>query len=70
MNDSSNGIRALANVRRFPASRRHPQFNQDELRGQLATEGIEYLDLCYSRVGSRGPSIEQCECDDNIENSL
>jgi uncharacterized protein (DUF488 family) len=42
---SSNGIRALADVRRFPASRRHPQFNQAELRESLAAEGIEYLHL-------------------------
>ena len=42
---SSNGIRALADVRRFPASRRHPQFNQDELRESLAAAGIEYLHL-------------------------
>ncbi len=42
---SANGIRALADVRRFPASRRHPQFNQDELRESLAAEGIEYLHL-------------------------
>lgn len=42
---SSNGIRALAEVRRFPASRRHPQFNQDELRESLAAAGIEYLHL-------------------------
>lgn len=40
---SANGIKALADVRRFPASRRHPQFNQDELRESLAAEGIEYL---------------------------
>jgi uncharacterized protein (DUF488 family) len=42
---SANGIMALADVRRFPASRKHPQFNQDELRGSLAAEGIEYLPL-------------------------
>jgi uncharacterized protein (DUF488 family) len=42
---SSNRIRALADVRRFPASRRHPQFNQAELRESLAAEGIEYLHL-------------------------
>ena len=42
---SANGIKALADVRRFPASRRHPQFNQAELRDSLAAEGIEYLHL-------------------------
>jgi uncharacterized protein (DUF488 family) len=42
---SANGIRTLADVRRFPASRRHPQFNQAELRESLVAEGIEYLYL-------------------------
>lgn len=42
---SANGIKALADVRRFPASRRHPQFNQDEVRESLAAESIEYLHL-------------------------
>ena len=42
---SLNGIRALADVRSFPSSRKHPQFNQDQLRESLAAEGIEYLHL-------------------------
>jgi len=42
---SANGIRTLADVRRFPASRKHPQFNQAELGKSLAAEGIEYLHL-------------------------
>jgi uncharacterized protein (DUF488 family) len=32
----------LADVRRFPGSRRHPQFNQDALAASLADAGIEY----------------------------
>ena len=40
-----NGIRALADVRRFPGSRKHPQFNQDELRESLAAAGIDYIHL-------------------------
>jgi uncharacterized protein (DUF488 family) len=35
-------IKLLADVRRFPGSRRHPQFNQDALAESLADEGIEY----------------------------
>lgn len=35
-------IRLLADVRRFPGSRRHPQFNQDTLAASLADAGIEY----------------------------
>ena len=53
---SSNGIRALADVRRFPASRRHPQFNQDELRESLAAAGIEYLHLAGTWRTTAGAS--------------
>ena len=35
-------IALLADVRRFPASRRHPQFNREALADLLAGHGIEY----------------------------
>ena len=35
-------IEALADVRRFPASRRHPQFNGAAMRTALAEAGIAY----------------------------
>jgi uncharacterized protein (DUF488 family) len=35
-------IKAVADVRRFPGSRRQPQFGHDALRNALATEGIVY----------------------------
>jgi uncharacterized protein (DUF488 family) len=35
-------IELLADVRRYPGSRRHPQFNQDALVSSLADAGIEY----------------------------
>jgi uncharacterized protein (DUF488 family) len=35
-------IQLLGDVRRFPGSRRHPQFNQDALAASLADAGIEY----------------------------
>jgi uncharacterized protein (DUF488 family) len=38
-----NEIEAVADVRRFPASRRFPQFNESPLRASLAAVGIEYL---------------------------
>jgi uncharacterized protein (DUF488 family) len=38
-------IQLIADVRRFPASRRHPQFNRDALAGSLAQSGIAYLHL-------------------------
>jgi uncharacterized protein (DUF488 family) len=38
-------IGALADVRRFPASRRHPQFNGAAMAAALPAAGIEYLHL-------------------------
>lgn len=36
------GIRLLVDVRRFPGSRRHPQFGRDALAATLADAGIAY----------------------------
>jgi uncharacterized protein (DUF488 family) len=36
------GVRTLVDVRRFPGSRRHPQFNQPELAAALEGAGIAY----------------------------
>jgi uncharacterized protein (DUF488 family) len=36
------GIRAVADVRRFPGSRRHPQYGRDALAAALAAHGIAY----------------------------
>lgn len=36
-------IHAIADVRRFPGSRRHPQFGREALEQSLAENGIEYL---------------------------
>ena len=36
------GIRTLVDVRRYPASRRHPQFNSNALRASLREAGIDY----------------------------
>jgi len=35
-------VRTLIDVRRFPSSRRNPQFNRDTLAAMLAEAGIEY----------------------------
>lgn len=35
-------VRTLVDVRRFPGSRRNPQFNRDALAASLAAAGIEY----------------------------
>ena len=38
----SSGVRTLVDVRRYPGSRRHPQFNQSALREVLEHAGIAY----------------------------
>ena len=48
-------IEALADVRRFPSSRRHPHFNRPSLAEAFAEHGIEYHWL-ESLGGQR------CEC--------
>lgn len=40
---ASQSIACLADVRRFPGSRKHPQFGQESLRQSLAGAGIEYV---------------------------
>src|SRR5215218_1468431 len=37
------GVRTLVDVRRFPGSRRHPQFSRDALAASLAGAGIQYV---------------------------
>jgi len=38
-------IQVVADVRRFPGSRRHPQFGSDALRASLAEAGVDYRHL-------------------------
>jgi uncharacterized protein (DUF488 family) len=38
-----NGVEALLDVRRYPASRRHPQFNRDALERSLPESAIDYV---------------------------
>jgi uncharacterized protein (DUF488 family) len=40
-----NQIQALADVRRFPGSRKYPHFNADALRESVSAAGIEYVPL-------------------------
>ncbi len=56
----ANGVALLADVRRFPGSRRHPQFNSAALEAALGEAGIGYARLGEAlggrrraRVGSR-----------------
>jgi len=48
---TENRIQILADVRRFPGSRKHPQFGQDTLRESLADIGIEYVH--FPELGGR-----------------
>ena len=38
-----NGVTTLVDVRRFPGSRRHPQFGQDRLFASLREAGIRAI---------------------------
>ncbi|HZV03747.1 MAG TPA: DUF488 domain-containing protein [Gemmataceae bacterium] len=35
-------VEALADIRRFPGSRKHPHFNRDNLAAALQKTGVEY----------------------------
>lgn len=51
------GIQTLVDVRRFPGSRRNPQFSQDALAASLASVAIEYVhvvELGGRRSGGAG----------------
>ncbi|WP_193074088.1 DUF488 family protein [Pseudomonas sp. FME51] len=50
-------IEAVADVRRFPGSRRLPQFGQEALRASLHEQGIEYL-LITELGGRRQPAAD------------
>jgi uncharacterized protein (DUF488 family) len=39
------GVSAVADVRRFPGSRRHPQFGRDALAAELRSAGVGYAHL-------------------------
>jgi len=51
------GIASLADVRRFPASRRHPQHNRGALERALPAAGISYLWLGESLGGRRAQTV-------------
>jgi len=51
---AAHGVQVLADVRRFPASRRHPHFNAGEMASWLTPAGIAYLP-CPELGGHRTP---------------
>jgi uncharacterized protein (DUF488 family) len=57
------GVRTLVDVRRFPGSRRHPQFGQDAVRASVEAAGIAYrhaVALGGRRSGE--PGEERFDC--------
>jgi uncharacterized protein (DUF488 family) len=57
------GVRTLVDVRRFPGSRRHPQFNQEPLAAALERAGIAYrhaVELGGRRSGEPGEERFAC----------
>jgi uncharacterized protein (DUF488 family) len=57
------GVRTLVDVRRFPSSRRNPQFNQDALIDSVEPEGIAYRhaeELGGRRTGEPGEERFAC----------
>lgn len=51
------GIEAIADVRRFPGSRRLPQFGAEALKESLEAEGITYM-LITELGGRRRPAVD------------
>lgn len=51
------GVAQLADVRRFPGSRRHPQHRRDALEAALAAAGIGYAWLGESLGGRRRSTL-------------
>ena len=57
------GVHTLVDVRRFPASRRNPQFARDALAAAVGTDGIAYLhavELGGRRSGEAGEDAFAC----------
>lgn len=53
---SAAGVNLVVDVRRFPSSRRHPQFNRDQLATALTGAGIGYRHL-PDLGGRREPGV-------------
>jgi len=54
------GIESLVDIRRFPTSRRYPQFNQDNLTKSLTEQRIGYhwLEALGGRRGKQSPDFQ------------
>jgi uncharacterized protein (DUF488 family) len=52
----AHGVKAIADVRQFPGSRRYPHFNAEAMAGELPKAGIEYLS--FRNLGGRRKARE------------
>jgi uncharacterized protein (DUF488 family) len=52
----AHGVELLADIRRFPGSRKHPQYGRDCLAASLADAGIDYVFLGDALGGRRARS--------------
>ena len=50
------GVTRLADVRRFPGSRRHPHFSRESLEISLPADGVEYVH--FEDLGGRRTPVE------------
>jgi uncharacterized protein (DUF488 family) len=60
-------IEALVDIRRFPGSRKHPQFNKDDLAAALEKEGLEYQ--WFEALGGRRRKQQGESSNLGLENS-
>ena len=63
-------VRAVVDVRRYPFSRRHPQFNRDELSTALLKGGVVYHHLGDTLGGYRSGSYETYLLNDHFQAGL
>jgi len=57
----AHGIELLVDVRRFPGSRKHPQYNREALAATLAEAGIGYAFLGDTLGGRRAATMPEPE---------
>lgn len=57
----AHGVELLVDVRRFPGSRKHPQYNRETLATALADAGIGYAFVGDSLGGRRGRKVPEDE---------
>ena len=57
----AHGVGLVADVRRYPGSRKHPQYNREPLAAALAAAGVGYAFLGDTLGGRRGALVPAAE---------